>query len=48
MRSASAKEYVAATRMFGQVEGSLLWAWDMAALGNPLASHASAKLEKVQ
>jgi hypothetical protein len=48
MRSASAKEYVAATRMFGQVEGALLWAWDMAALGNPLASHASAKLERVQ
>ena len=48
MRSSSAKEYVAATRMFGQVEGSLLWAWDMAALGNPLASHASAKLERVE
>lgn len=48
MRSSSAKEYVAATRMFGQVDGSLLWAWDMAALGNPLASHASAKLERVE
>jgi hypothetical protein len=48
MRSSSAKEYVAATRMFGQVEGSLLWAWDIAALGNPLASHASAKLERVE
>ena len=48
MRSSSAKEYVAATRMFGQVDGALLWAWDMAALGNPLASHASAKLERVE
>jgi hypothetical protein len=48
LRSSSAKEYVAATRMFGQVDGSLLWAWDMAALGNPLASHASAKLERVE
>jgi hypothetical protein len=48
MRSSSAKEYVAATRMFGQVDGNLLWAWDMAALGNPLASHASAKLERVE
>lgn len=47
MRSRSAKEYVAATRMFGQVDGALLWAWDIAALGNPLASHASARLEKV-
>ncbi len=48
MRSSSAKEYVAATRMFGQVDGKLLWAWDMAALGNPLASHASAQLERVE
>jgi hypothetical protein len=48
LRSQSAKEYTAATRMFGQVDGALLWAWDMAALGNPLASHASAKLERVE
>jgi hypothetical protein len=48
MRSTSAKEYIAATRMFGQVEGALLWAWDIAALGNPLASHASARLERVE
>ena len=48
MRSTSAKEYIAATRMFGLVEGALLWAWDIAALGNPLASHASARLERVE
>jgi hypothetical protein len=48
LRSQSAKEYTAATRMFGQVDGALLWAWDMAALGNPLASHASARLERVE
>lgn len=47
LRSQSTKEYRAATRMFGLVEGSLLWVWDIAALGNPMASHASAKLEKV-
>jgi hypothetical protein len=47
MRSTSAKEYIAATRMFGLVEGDLLWAWDIAALGNPLASHASARLERI-
>jgi hypothetical protein len=47
LRSATAKEYVAATRMFGQVEGALLWAWDIAAFGNPMAPHASARLEKV-
>ena len=48
LRSQSAKEYVAATRMFGLVEGALLWAWDIAALGNPLASHASARLERLE
>jgi hypothetical protein len=48
LRSRSSKEYRAATRMFGLVEGALLWAWDIAALGNPLASHASARLERVQ
>ncbi len=48
LRSQNAKEYSAATRMYGQVEGALLWAWDMAALGMPLASHASARLERVE
>lgn len=48
LRSQSAKEYRAATRMFGLVDGALLWVWDIAALGNPLASHASARLERVQ
>ena len=46
LRSPHAKEYSAGQRMFGLVEGSLLWAWDMAALGNPLGSHASARLER--
>ena len=48
LRSQSAKEYRAATRMFGLVEGALLWVWDIAALGNPMASHASARLERVE
>lgn len=48
LRSQSSKEYRAATRMFGLVEGALLWVWDIAALGNPMASHASARLEKDQ
>jgi hypothetical protein len=34
--------------MFGLVEGALLWVWDIAALGNPMASHASARLEKAK
>ena len=48
LRSQSSKEYRAATRMFGLVEGALLWVWDIAALGNPMASHASARLERVE
>jgi hypothetical protein len=44
IRSPSAKEYSAGKRMWGLVDGALLWAWDMAALGNPLKSHASARL----
>jgi THAP4-like, heme-binding beta-barrel domain len=47
MRSASAKEHTASTRMYGLVEGHLLWAWDLAALGRPLTSHASARLARV-
>ena len=48
VRPAGAKAYTAASRMYGLVEGHLLWAWDMAALGGELASHASARLAKVQ
>lgn len=46
-RTASAKEYNAATRLYGLVEGDLLWAMDMAAVGQPLQSHASARLKRV-
>ncbi|NBU23061.1 MAG: FABP family protein [Actinobacteria bacterium] len=48
LRSPNAKEYNAGTRLMGLVEGALLWAWDMAALGQPLKSHASARLEKIE
>jgi THAP4-like, heme-binding beta-barrel domain len=47
MRSASAKEYAAATRIYGLVESHLLWAWDIAALGQDLRTHASARLARV-
>lgn len=46
-RTASAEEYTAATRMYGLVEGDLLWAMDVAQLGYPLQSHASARLKRV-
>jgi len=48
VRPATAKAYTAASRMYGLVDGHLLWAWDIAALGAPLTSHASARLAKVQ
>jgi hypothetical protein len=47
LRTTSAKEYSAATRMYGLVEGDLLWAWDIAALGQELKTHASARLRRV-
>jgi hypothetical protein len=46
MRSSSAKEYSAATRIYGLVEGRLLWAWDIAAIGNDLRTHASGTLNR--
>lgn len=47
LRTAGAKEYTAATRLYGLVENHLLWAWDIAALGHELRTHASARLAKV-
>ena len=46
-RTQTAKEYSAATRIYGLVAGDLLWAMDMAAVGQPLTSHASAQLKRV-
>jgi hypothetical protein len=47
MRGSGSKEYSAATRLYGLVDGHLLWAWDIAALGQDLRTHASARLAKV-
>ncbi len=47
VRGEGAKEYGSATRMYGLVDGHLLWAWDIAALGTPLRAHASARLARV-
>jgi hypothetical protein len=47
VRASGAKEYGAASRMYGLVDGHLLWAWEIAALGAGLGSHASARLAKV-
>jgi len=46
-RTVTAKEYTAATRLYGLVESDLLWALDVAAEGQPLQSQASARLKRV-
>ncbi|MCW1249751.1 FABP family protein [Acaricomes phytoseiuli] len=52
MRGAGAKEYNAATRIFGLVNGDLYWRWDLAAARadeeGGLRPHASAILKKLQ
>ncbi len=47
VRTKTAKEVSALKRLFGLVDGTLLYAVDMAAVGQPLQSHLSAKLERV-
>lgn len=48
MRSPRAKEYNAASRMYGLVESQLMWVMDMAAVGQQLQSHVSATLKRVE
>jgi hypothetical protein len=45
-RTESSKEYTGGTRLYGLVEGDLLYRFDMAAVGNPLTAHLSARLTK--
>lgn len=46
VRTSGAKPYTAASRMYGLVESHLLWAWDIAALGQDLRTHASGRLSR--
>jgi hypothetical protein len=46
-RTASAKEYNAGHRLYGLVQGELMYAYDMAAVGQPLQPHLSARLKRV-
>lgn len=48
MRSPFAKEYTAGHRMYGNVNSNLMWVMDMAAMGQPLQSHISAELKRVE
>jgi hypothetical protein len=47
MRTATAKDVTGAHRLYGIVDGALLYAIDLAAMGQPLQSHLSARLERV-
>lgn len=46
-RTDTAKKYTAGHRLYGLVDGELLWAFDMAAMDQPLQPHISARLRRV-
>ena len=46
-RTETAKDYTAGHRLYGLVQGDLLWAFDMAAMGQSMQSHLSAQLKPV-
>jgi len=47
VRTATAKEVTAGRRLYGMVGGDLAYAYDMAAVGQPLQPHLSAQLKRV-
>ena len=47
VRTSTAKSVTAGHRLYGIVEGDLLYAVDMAAVGQPLQPHLSARLSRV-
>ncbi|OLB81694.1 MAG: FABP family protein [Actinobacteria bacterium 13_2_20CM_2_71_6] len=47
VRTVTAKEVSAGQRLYGIVDGALLYAHEMAAVGQPLTPHLSAKLNRV-
>ena len=46
-RTASSADVSASSRLYGLVEGELMWVWELAAFGHPLQSYASAKLTRL-
>jgi len=46
-RTAAAKEVTAGHRLYGLIGDDLGWAYDLAAVGQPLQSHMSAQLKRV-
>ena len=47
-RTASAPEVAGATRLYGHVNGELMWAWDLAAFGKELQSYLSGRLSRIE
>src|SRR5664280_1031107 len=47
-RTSSAKEVSAGRRLYGLVDDELMYAMDMAAVGQPLTPHLSARLRRVE
>lgn len=48
VRSPQAKEVTAGKRLYGIVEGALMYAVEMAAEGKPLTPHLSARLDRIE
>ena len=47
VRTSTSAEVTASNRLYGNVQGQLLWVWELAAFGQPLQSYASAKLDRL-
>jgi hypothetical protein len=47
VRTSTAKEVTAGKRLYGLIGADLGWAYDLAAVGQPLQSHLSAQLRRV-
>jgi hypothetical protein len=48
VRTAEAAPVSAATRMYGLVEGDLLWTWDIAGFGGELGSYMALRLKRAE
>jgi hypothetical protein len=46
VRTATAMEVTAGRRLYGLIGADLGWAYDMAAVGQPLQAHVSAQLKR--
>lgn len=47
VKTPNALDYRASSRMYGMVEGRLMWVWEMAANGHEAAAHVSADLQRI-